>query len=347
MKSNPLVTICFLTYNSEDFLVKALSSIINQSYQNFEILVSDSGSTDKTREIIQSFQKQSSKIILRDHIKKIEPGKFYDGNYDNCNTCIKSGLVKGEFVGFYHSDDVYHKDIIKKEVDFLENNPEAAAVFTLGNLIDESDKIIGQYKLPEELTSKNIFSFPDVFKAILNHGNTFLLTPTFMARREIFEDTGLFHTEGLFGLSGDLEMWLRILEKHPVGIINDKLINRRVGGAGKKYDRKRTEQAGFFKVMDYYLESKNYITKADKKSLRQYRYQKNLDNTLIARNLIVKGNFKEARRMINKSFPTDHFLAFFENMSVLRTKVLALQLFIFITINLGLGRQVGKILKRI
>ena len=341
---NPLVTICFITHNSDPFLEKALSSVINQDYDNFKVLISDNESTDNTLKIIDSYKNKYSNIILRNNTPDIKPGKFYDGCYDNCNGCIKSNLIEGEYVGFYHSDDVYEKEIVRKEVEFFAKHPEVVAVFTLGNLIDQDDKFIRKYKLPREIRHRDVLTFPELFKTLLNYGNKFLITPTFMIRTEILKELGPFSTEGLFGTSADLEMWLRIAKKYPIGIVKEPLINRRVGGGGKQYNMKRIETTGFFKVMDYYLKD-NIVT--DKKSLRQYKYQKNFDNTLISMNLLVQDKTNEAKNIINKSFSPDHLIAFLENMSLLRFKVLVLQLFIFIGVNLGLGKQLGEILKRI
>ena len=84
----------------------------------------------------------------------------------------------------------------------------------------------------------------------------------------------------------------------------------------------------------------------DQKHLRQYAYQKNFDDTLRAMNFLIKGEIKEARNMINASFSFDFFRGFFENINLLRTKVLILKIILFLGINLGLGKYLGKILYR-
>ncbi|MBI1866406.1 MAG: glycosyltransferase [Candidatus Staskawiczbacteria bacterium] len=346
MTEDPLLTICVTTYNSEKTIKKTLESVLAQTYPNFEILVSDNGSSDNTEKIVESFKKEHANITVRKNIPNIKPGKFYDGCYDNCNGCLRSGLIKGEFISFWHSDDIYQKTIATEQVEFLIDNLEVGAVFTLGNIIDSGDKIVGKFRLPKELHKKNTYHFTEIFKAILRYGNTFLITPTFMARTEIFKKVWLFHDEGLFGTSGDLEMWLRILETYPIGILQKNLICYRTGGGGKQHNRVSTEQAGFFKVMDYYLIEKSYLDKMDKISLRQYEYQKYFDNTLRAMNFLIKGQESEAKNIINHSFSFKIFRAFFENMNILRAKVLALKIILFIGINLGLGKYLGKILYR-
>ena len=173
MKPDPLVTICFITHNSEPFLEKALTSVAKQDYDNFKILVSDNESTDNTKKIIDSYKTKYQNIVLRENTPDIKPGKFYDGCYDNCNGCINSGLIEGEYVGFYHSDDIYEKEIVKKEAEFLVSHPEVGAVFTLGNIINENDKFIRKYRLPKELSDKAMLTFEDLFPVLLKHGNTY------------------------------------------------------------------------------------------------------------------------------------------------------------------------------
>lgn len=341
---DPLITICLLTHNSERFLEKSLKSILLQDYPNFEIIISDNQSDDKTEEIIKSFK--NPKINLRKNIPDIKPGTFYDGCYDNCNGCLKSGLIKGEFVSFCHSDDVYDKDIFKKQADFLMENPGAGAVFTLGNIIDENDRITRRYKMPKELKGKKAYEFKDIFNAVLKYGNTFLITPTFMARREVFEKIGIFYTDGLFGTSADLEMWLRIAKKYPIGILENRLINRRSGGAGKKHLHLYTERPGFFKVVDYFLSKDNLSNKIEKKYLRQYEYQKHFDDTLRAMNFLIKGDEESAKKLLNRLFSFNILKAFFENINMRRIKVFVLRIALFFGINLGFGKTLSKILKK-
>lgn len=364
MENNPLVTIFFLAYNYEKLLEKAIQPLLEQTYPNIELIISNNQSTDKTEEVIKKIQTRNPKIIYRKNIPNIKTdefcdvcaeniptakkGKLYDICFNHCNSCLNSGLAKGEYIIFCHQDDIYEKDIIKKEAEFLTQNPEVAAVFTLGNIINENDKIVGQSKFPKELKGKNIFNFMEIFEAILKHGNTFLITPTFMVRKEIFDKVGLFDDQGPFGGSDDLEMWLRILEKYPIGIIQENLINwRTVGSRGKKYNQLRTEKADFFKVMDYYLTDKFYINKINKKSLRQYRYQEDFDDTFKAMHFLIKNQPEEAKKLINKPFSFDLLLAFFENISVRRAEVLAIKILMLVGVNVGLGKHLGKLLNKI
>lgn len=362
MGKKPLVTICFLAYNCEKFLEKSIRPLLQQTYSNFEFIISDNQSTDGTERLVASLQKQNPKIIYRKNISRIKDGEFYDvanknlplkSNksfdicLDHCNGCIQSGMAKGEYVIFCHQDDIYHKDIIQKEAEFLANNPEVMAVFSLVNIIDENDKIIKKCKLPKELGGKNVYSFMDIFTAIMKYGNSFLPAPAFMARKEIFDELGLFNAYGQFGGSGDLEMWLRIAEKYPIAILHENLIDMRIGGRGKQYNTLRTERSDFFDVMDYFLVNKQYIKKVNKKNLRQYNYQKDFDDILCSINLLIKGNIQEAKKLINTPLSLGFLITSIEDINVLKIKIVVLKIVLFLGINLGLGKQLGRVIYKL
>ncbi|MFA6190602.1 MAG: glycosyltransferase [Candidatus Staskawiczbacteria bacterium] len=362
LSKKPLVTICFLAYNCEKFLAKSINPLLKQTYSNFEFIISNNQSTDGTEKLIHSLQKKHSNIIYRKNISQVKTeefydvankdfalksNKFYDICLDHCNGFVQSNLAKGEYIIFCHQDDIYHEDIIEKEAEFLTNNPKVMAVFTLGNIINENDKIIGQYNLPKELSEKNIYNFQEVFTAVMKYGNSFLVAPTFMVRKEIFDKLGLFEAYGQFGGSGDLEMWLRILEKYSVGILHENLIDFRISGRGKQYNTLRTEKSDFFDVMDYFLIDKQYIKKINKKNLRQYNYQKNADDTLRSMNFLIKGNMQESKKLINTSFSWDFFITSAEDINIFKIKILILKVVLFLGINLGLGKYLGKILYKL
>lgn len=346
MMKNPLLTICVLTHNAEKFLAKTLNSILEQTYPNFEILASDNYSNDRTEEIIRNFRKQSRKIIFRENPKPQSSDKDYIGCYYNYNSCIKSDLIRGEFVAFCHDDDVYEKDFAKKGVEFLIQNPEVAAVFTTVNMINQEDKKIGQLGLPKELKKKNVYNFKQIFKALLNNGNTFLQTPTFITRKGVFEKVGLFNEEK-FRTSADLDIWLRILENYSIAILDKPLVSWRVGGGGKDYQHLCTERSDFFKVMDYYLDSKNYRQKVEKKFLRQYKYQKRFNDTLRVMNFLIKGEKEKARELLKSPFPYSRFLAFFENLSIKKIKGALLRTILKLGIFLGLGKPLAQFLYKL
>jgi glycosyltransferase involved in cell wall biosynthesis len=112
--SNPLVSIILFSYNQEEFLAASIESIINQSYQNLEIIISDNGSTDRSKEIIRSYM-SDQRIIFLDHTSN----KFNSIRQNEANA-----LSKGKYISVLYSDDYYLLDKIQMQVEIFESLDE-------------------------------------------------------------------------------------------------------------------------------------------------------------------------------------------------------------------------------
>ncbi len=113
---NPKITIITVTKNSEKFIERNILSVINQSYKNYEHIIIDGNSSDKTMEIINKYKDKISKIVSEDD----------SGLYEAMNKGILN--TTGEIIGILNSDDYYYVDALKvvrdnfvtnKEIDFL------------------------------------------------------------------------------------------------------------------------------------------------------------------------------------------------------------------------------------
>ena len=105
----PLVSIVMPAYNSEKTIIKSIKSILDQSYHNWELLVVDDGSTDKTE-----------KIVL-DYIKKDKRIKLIKNSGKGVSSARNAGIDKseGEYICFLDSDDLYSENVLKNRVKFI------------------------------------------------------------------------------------------------------------------------------------------------------------------------------------------------------------------------------------
>ncbi|HNS32462.1 MAG TPA: glycosyltransferase family 2 protein [bacterium] len=317
MSGQPLVTIGIPTYNSGRYLSQCLESILRQTYTNLEIIVSDNGSTDDTEKIIFSYGDARIKF------NKNRENLYCYGNYN-----VILSLARGEFLAFYHSDDVYLPDMVEKEVNFLLGCPEAAAVFTEAYKIDEAGRIIGERNLPRKFSGVNIMDFEKAYNGFLESCG-FLICPSAMFVKEIFSKVGNFKKENFFsdpeaarwisllqkyGLdknstftANDLEMWLRIMQKRPVGIIHEKLMYYRVhsGQGSQKFD---TNSEIFFIVMDYYAGYAGEKDIISKISWRKYGILKSVEEFASGQKALMKGDFKSARKYYISFLKSPYFL---------------------------------------
>jgi glycosyltransferase involved in cell wall biosynthesis len=213
-----LVSICIPTFNSSEYIEDTLKSIINQTYKNIEIIISDNNSTDDTYKIIQKYQNIDPRI--RCFKNEINLGLF-----GNCNKLIS--LSRGEYIAIYHADDIYNSKIVEKEFDFLESNHDFLGVFSLDEKINDKGEVLRNIKPPIAGKNKIIEVKLNLFiNLILTNGGSCFCCPTSMIRRSIYDKMGGYNDNFIY--IGDQDMWARILLKGPMAILNEKLINYRI-----------------------------------------------------------------------------------------------------------------------
>ncbi|MBU0633901.1 MAG: glycosyltransferase [Candidatus Omnitrophica bacterium] len=335
MPNEPLVSICIPTYNNGQYIAKTLTSVINQSYKNLEIVISDNASTDQTYAIVKTFSDNRLRYCRID--------KHINGLF-NFNKAIQ--LAKGNFIAVYHSDDIYEPTIVQKELQFLLNYPEAGAVFALDTLIDRNDKIIGTgVRQFPPVMEKNIYNFHDILQAMIKKNGSFLVCPTFMTRSDVLAKVGLFDPDckyGVFGGAGDADMWLKIAQSFKIGIINERLIKRRISTTqdSSTYELKRITRANHFTVIDDYLACSGLVREVDRTLLAQYEFNKFFDDMMIAKNFLKLNRLNEAKSVLLRLFSWKRFLFGFKNKR--NFCIIIIFLILLISINFGLpGLGVG------
>lgn len=148
----PKVSIMLPTYNAAAFIADCINSILDQEYPNIQIVVSDDASTDGTVAILKGFKsKFDSKILLNLNKENLGISK-------NCNLALN--LCEGEYVCFFAGDDLMLPGKLKKQVECLESDIEAAFCYHSVEIFDsESNAVL-------EVTENNrtIFSFFDIIE---------------------------------------------------------------------------------------------------------------------------------------------------------------------------------------
>ena len=239
----PLVSIIVPAYNAEKYLRASLDSILSQTYRNSEITVWDDASTDTTPAILNSYA--DSVRVIR------QPGNR--GIYDNVNDGI--AMAKGEFIAIYHADDIYMPTMVEREVEFLVKYPRAGAVFTNMTFMGPDSEDLGRLELPEELPKACPLDYGAVLNGLLQHKNHFLMCPTAMVRAAAYREVGVYR-QNLFFDSSDLDMWVRIARKYPVGLLEERLLRYRHfhNSSSLRYQKLRTEEDLHFRIVDLCLD---------------------------------------------------------------------------------------------
>ena len=324
-QNSPLVSVCIPTFNNAKFIKKTLDSIINQTHANIEIVVIDNASTDNTQEIVGSYS--DNRIRYHRNSKTIHC-------LSNWNICIE--LAKSEFVAIYHSDDIYEPMIVEKEIEVLQQNHSIGAVFCLDNIIDENDQFVKTgANLPHYFDTNLGISFEELFPLMLNEFPSFIIAPTFMARKSMFKDVGFFDANKFgesLGSAGDTDLWLRISQKHDICILNERYIQRRVSvhQGSKLYSIRKVTRANHFVVLDNFMENPLYRKMVKDNVYNQYMFNKFIDDIVRSKNMITQGNKISARNLLMKAFSFNVLVSGFSKLSNMKA-ILRYITFLFLT----------------
>jgi len=117
--NNPLVTVFITVYNSEEYIRECLESVLNQTYENLEILIIDDGSVDETNSIIRSYEDSRIRLITNDKNMGIPYNRIKG---------VES--AKGQYLAILDSDDISMLNRIEKQVEFMERNLDILAAGT-------------------------------------------------------------------------------------------------------------------------------------------------------------------------------------------------------------------------
>ena len=211
----PRVSVVMPLYNHDRFVAKAIQSILDQTLQDFEIIITDDASTDDSLKVVESFSDDRIKIYKFDKNRGISSAM---------NNCIRH--AQGEYIAHLNADDVFLPEKLQKQLDFLHENENFGVVFTHVSVIDDTGKKITDKNHPYF----NIFDQPNRNRfEWINHffykGNC-LCHSSAMIRKECFEEIGYYDSR--FHGMQDFEFWTRILGKYDIHILSENLTQFRV-----------------------------------------------------------------------------------------------------------------------
>jgi len=203
MSDNYHISVVIPTYNRYEVLKRALSSVFSQTYQAFEVIVIDDGSTDKTQQIIQDFP----------NIKY-----FYQENA-GVSSARNLGIKKAscKWMAFLDSDDEWHKDKLKEQVAFHKTNPEILMSYTDEKWIRNALEV----KIPKKFSKFG----GEIFQESLSH--CIIAPSATMIHIELLNAVGTFDEN--LEVCEDYDLWLRIANTYPIGLVNKKLITKYAG----------------------------------------------------------------------------------------------------------------------
>lgn len=209
MVKNPTVSVIIPTYNRANLVDKAIKSVLNQTYQDFEIIVIDDGSTDNTEEIIRGFKDKRIK-----YIKKYKKNR---GSPVARNIGIK--IARGEYIAPLDSDDEWLPEKLDMQIKFFQDGPpELGVVYSHSCYMDESGKNINKLHNLREVEGY-------IYEDLLG-GNCVGSPSKLLIRKECFHQVGLF--DDLLRTQADWDMWIRIAKYYRFAFIKIPLVRYRL-----------------------------------------------------------------------------------------------------------------------
>ena len=237
----PLVSVIIPAYNAERFIERTLKSVLAQTYHNFEVIVVNDGSQDRTAEIVQSIAKQDRRVILLQ-----QPNA---GVSAARNLAIQKS--RGEFIAPIDADDIWYPENIEKQVKcMMKSDSSVGLVYSWSVDIDEYDLLTGGFHASEH---EGKVYLPLLCRNFIGNGSAVLI------RRTCLEKVGGYNNEQLKDEhshgSEDWELYLRIAECYQFGVVPEFLIGYRKNYLSTSY--KDASMAKFYELLMQMIRQKH------------------------------------------------------------------------------------------
>jgi glycosyltransferase involved in cell wall biosynthesis len=268
----PTISIIIPTFNRAKLIERAIISVLTQTYQDFEIIVVDDGSTDNTKDVVLYFGNQI-RYMRQDN----------RGPSSARNAGIEAS--RGKFIGFLDSDDYFMKRNLEIKIPFLESNPQIGWVYSDWKYVDDEDNYIERGSLKFKYSEKKLYG--NIFEELLKSRN-FISPCTVVVRKSVLEDIG--HFDPLIPSQEEYDLWLRISLKYPVYYIDDILVNVTLhsGSLSKNFTK-------WVQGNSIIADKLKHLIPNDWKNRRQILDKILADkHTFIGRDFFQKGQFNEA-----------------------------------------------------
>jgi glycosyltransferase involved in cell wall biosynthesis len=223
MIDTPLVTVLMPAYNSELYLGEAIESVLKQTFQDFEFIIINDGSTDETGVILDWYRQQDSRI------------QAYHVHHQGYVPLLNMGcqLAQGKYIARMDADDISLPDRLTKQVAFMEAHLEIGLCGTWVKTIGQTAGLVWTYVADDPNIRCQL-----LFDSVLAH-------PSVMIRRDLFERMGVYY-DSCFEPAEDYELWARAAKYAYLANLPEILLLYRVHihQVGQRFRPKQLASAG-------------------------------------------------------------------------------------------------------
>jgi len=212
----PKVSVNIVCYNHEKYIGDAIDSVLNQTFQDFELILLNNGSTDDSLKVMESYNDPRIKL------ESIYPNKqsTFAGN-----NCIERGC--GEYVALLCSDDIWEPDKLRQQVEYLDKNPDCGVVFTQVQPVLPDGKPINKKKnaYNKQFNKIKFKNSSELLHDMWQTANHEFCCSSACIRRKCIDELGVFDIRSKH--IQDFIMWVDILTKYDAFILGEKLTKMR------------------------------------------------------------------------------------------------------------------------
>lgn len=244
MNNNLALSVVMPTYNSEKYLEKSIDSILNQTFKDFEFIIIDDGSTDKTLKTIKKYK--DPRIILIQN--KINKGIVY-----SLNKGIK--LAKGKYIARMDADDISVKTRFSKQINFLENNPNISILGSWIKNFGNGNNTWKTLKEHEEIRSRMLFESSIAHPSVIFRKDDLL-------KNNFKYDKSFVHAE-------DFALWVKASEKVKVSNYQQILLKYRIHQEQTPKKHKLSQENSSWKIRKYQLNKLKIKPNKKQKAIHQ------------------------------------------------------------------------------
>ncbi len=270
----PFVSIVTACWNQAEYLDEAIRSVLSQTYDHWEMIIIDDGSTDEPAKVVTRYRYDSRiRFVTIEH-----RGQSFTKS-------LGVRLAKGEWIAFLDADDVWEPTKLERQLEFAKANRNASILWT------------GRYLIVDGERREHISKSTNVTRDSLFECNPICFSSS-MIRREVFEHLGLFHPT--IDRSIDYDFWLRASEVASFGHLPEVLVGYRTGHANLS-SNKRARMEAVMEITNENLKQRRLRfdrrikRKARSSTLRNIAYYRRNDSPLRSLSIYWQA-FREDKR---------------------------------------------------
>lgn len=234
----PLVSVIMPSYNYDEYISEAIESVLEQTFDDFELIIIDDASKDNSKKIIQLFDKKSIKIRSFFH-------KENKGLAKTVNECIKK--AKGKYISYFSSDDIWSKEKLEKQLKILEKD-EDLIVWSEGLIVDAKSDFTGEL-FTQIHSALNRKKSGDIFEELLK--NNYICGQSLIYKRENLKNVRF--DEDLKYL-GDYKFLVDLAKEYKFYFIPEPLVMYRIHGKNTIFSDRSGWKKEDIRIRNYFLQ---------------------------------------------------------------------------------------------